>query len=71
VRLRFPCTKLFYDSDKPPEVPNPIKRKPSDDLAWGSSGKDANFLNKLRRLLGKANEDDRKLILDMLQKTAR
>jgi hypothetical protein len=37
----------------------------------GSSGKDAKFLNKLRRLLGKANEQDRKLILYTLQKMAR
>lgn len=69
--LEIPMYQLFYDSDKPPEVPNLIKRKSSDDLAWGSSGKDAKFLNKLRRLLGKANEDDRKLILYTLQKMAR
>jgi len=69
--LEIPMYQLFYDSDKPPEVPNLIKRKSSDDLVWGSSGKDAKFLNKLRRLLGKANEDDRKLILYTLQKMAR
>jgi transcriptional regulator with XRE-family HTH domain len=69
--LEIPMYQLFYDSDKPPEVPNLIKRKSSDDLVWGSSGKDAKFLNKLRRLLGKATEDDRKLILYTLQKMAR
>jgi transcriptional regulator with XRE-family HTH domain len=69
--LEIPMYQLFYDSDKPPEVPNLIKRKSSDDLAWGSSGKDAKFLNKLRRLMGKATEDDRKLILYTLQKMAR
>jgi len=69
--LEIPMYQLFYDSDKPPEVPNLIKRESSDDLVWGSSGKDAKFLNKLRRLLGKATEDDRKLILYTLQKMAR
>lgn len=38
---------------------------------WGSSGKDAMFLNKLRRLLGKTKEEDRKLVLYTLQKMAR
>jgi transcriptional regulator with XRE-family HTH domain len=69
--LEIPMYQLFYDSDKPPEVPNLIKRKSLDDVAWGSSGKDAKFLNKLRRLLGKTNEEDRKLILYTLQKMAR
>ena len=68
--FEVPMYQLFYDSDKPPEVPNLIKRKSSDDLVWGSSGEDAKFLNKLRRLLGKAKEEDRKLILYTLQKMA-
>jgi len=33
-------------------------------------GKDARFLNKLRRLLSKVEEGDRKLILYMAQKMA-
>jgi transcriptional regulator with XRE-family HTH domain len=69
--LEVPVYQLFYDGEEPPKVPTLIKRKSSDDLAWGSSGKDARFLNKLRRLLGKATEDDRKLLLYTLQKMAR
>ncbi len=69
--LEVPVYQLFYDGEEPPKVPTLIKRKSSDDVAWGSSGKDAKFLNKLRRLLGKASEDDRKLILYTLQKMAR
>jgi len=52
-------------------VPTLLKQKSPDEGAWGSSGKDAQFLSKLRRLLGKANEQDRKLILHMAQKMAR
>jgi hypothetical protein len=63
--------QLFYDGEEPPKLPNILKRKSSGEIAWGSEGKDAKFLNKLRRLLGKANEDDRKLILYTLQKMAR
>jgi transcriptional regulator with XRE-family HTH domain len=69
--LEVPVYQLFYDGEEPPKLPNMLKRKSSGEIAWGSDGKDAKFLNKLRRLLGKANEDDRKLILYMTQKMAR
>jgi transcriptional regulator with XRE-family HTH domain len=69
--LEVPLYQLFYDGDEPPELPHLLKRKPSDDTAWGSVGKEARFLNKLRRLLGKADENDRKLLLHMTQKMAR
>src|SRR5229473_4400648 len=63
--LESPLYQLFYDGEEPPKLPNLPKRKSSDDIAWGSSGKDARYLNKLRRLLGKANDQDRKLVLYM------
>jgi transcriptional regulator with XRE-family HTH domain len=68
--LECPLYQLFYDGEEPPQLPNLLKRKSSDDVAWGSSGKDARYLNKLRRLLGKADEDDRKLLFHMAQKMA-
>jgi transcriptional regulator with XRE-family HTH domain len=68
--FEVPLYQLFYDGDEPPKLPNLLKRKSSDKDGWGSSGKDARFLNKLRRLLGKANEQNRKLILHMAQKMA-
>lgn len=69
--FEVPMYQLFYDGAEPPKVPKLIARKSSDDVVWGSSGKDAKFLTKLRRLLGKAKEEDRKLILYTLQKMAR
>src|SRR5437762_13253097 len=68
--LECPLYQLFYDGEEPPQLPNLPKRKSSDDIAWGSVGKDARFLNKLRRLLSKVEEGDRKLILYMAQKMA-
>jgi transcriptional regulator with XRE-family HTH domain len=68
--LEIPIYQLFYDGDEPPVLPNLLKRKSSDENVWGSSGKDARFLSKLRRSLGKANEADRKIILLMAQKMA-
>ncbi len=69
--LEIPMYQLFYDPDEPPKLPNPPKRNPSDDNLWGSSGRDARFLGRLRRLLGKAAENDRKLLLHMTQKMVR
>lgn len=68
--LEVPMYRLFYDGEEPPKLPSLPKRKSSDDIAWGSSGKDARFLSKLRRLLGKAEEADRKLLLYLAQKMA-
>jgi transcriptional regulator with XRE-family HTH domain len=66
--LEIPIYQLFYDGDEPPVLPNLPKLNLSGEIAWGSSGKDARFLSKLRRALGKANEADRKIILLMAQK---
>ena len=60
--LECPLYQLFYEGKRPPQLPNLLTRKSSDDTAWGSSSKDALYLNKLRRLLGKSKEADRKLI---------
>src|ERR1700732_2437107 len=68
--LEVPMYELFYDGEEPPKMPNLPKRRSADDIAWGSTGKDARFLSKLRRLLGKSDEEHRKLILLMAQKMA-
>jgi transcriptional regulator with XRE-family HTH domain len=68
--LEVPLYQLFYDGQEPPQLPNLLRRKSSDDGAWGSMGKDARYLSKLRRLLGKSDEHDRKLLLHMTQKMA-
>jgi transcriptional regulator with XRE-family HTH domain len=68
--LEIPLYQLFYDGEEPPQLPNLLKRKSSNDDAWGSTGREARYLNKLRRLVGKSDEQDRKLILYMAQKMA-
>jgi len=68
--LEVPMYQLFYDGEEPPKLPNLPKRKSSDDIAWGSAGKDARHLSKLRRLLAKTEEGDRKVLLYMAQKMA-
>ena len=68
--LEVPMYKLFYDGEAPPKVDNIAKRKTADDIAWGSSGKEARFLTMFRRLLGRIEEKDRKLLLAFAQKVA-
>ncbi len=66
--FEVPMYQLFYDGDEPPKLPDLLKQKLPPEDGWGSSGKDARYLSKLRRMLGKANEQDRKLVMQMAQK---
>jgi transcriptional regulator with XRE-family HTH domain len=68
--LECPLYQLFYEGEEPPKLPNILKRKSSDEIVWGSTGKEARYLTKFRRLLGKTEESDRKLLLYMAQKMA-
>jgi transcriptional regulator with XRE-family HTH domain len=68
--LEVPVYQLFYDGEEPPKLPSLLKRKASDDVLWGSSGKHAAYLTKLRKCLSKAGDADRKLIMVMMQKMA-
>jgi transcriptional regulator with XRE-family HTH domain len=69
--LEVPLYQLFYDGEQPPELLNLPRRKTDAELMWGRTGKEARFLLKLRRLLGRMDEDDRRLLLYMAQKMAR
>jgi transcriptional regulator with XRE-family HTH domain len=68
--LEVPLYQLFYDGDEAPELPNLPKRRTADEIAWGSTGKEARFLTMFRRLLGRIDEGDRRLLLYMAQKMA-
>ncbi len=67
--LEVPLYQLFYDGEEPPD-PNLPKRKSADDIVWGSTGKEARLLTKFRRLMGRIEEGDRRLLLYMAQKMA-
>ncbi len=69
--LEVPLYQLFYEGEEPPKLPNLPKRKAAREIAWGSTGKEARFLEKFRRLLGRMDESDRRLLLHMAQKMAR
>ncbi len=69
--LEVPLYQLFYDGEEPPVLPKLPRRRSSDDIVWGSSGKEARMLTRFRRLLGKVDDHDRKLLFFMAQKLAR
>ncbi len=69
--LEIPLYQLLYDGEEPPPLPNLPKRRTADEIAWGSSGKDARLFNQLRRQLSRMDEGDRRLLLFMAQKMAR
>lgn len=66
--LEVPLYQLFYDGEEPPKLPNLLKRKTSNDIVWGSKGKQATYLLQLTKCLSKASESDRKLLMAMAQK---
>ncbi|HWX38884.1 MAG TPA: helix-turn-helix transcriptional regulator [Candidatus Sulfotelmatobacter sp.] len=66
--LEVPLYQLFYDGDEPPKMPSLPKRRTNGAIIWGDSGKDARTLMKLRQLLSRADEDDRRLLLFMAKK---
>ncbi|SRR6266849_9311111 len=69
--LEVPVYQLFYEGEGPPKLPQLPKRLAAEQIVFGSRGKEAHFLEKLRRLLGRMTESDRELVLYLAQKMAR
>src|ERR1700694_559488 len=69
--LEIPMYQLFYDGEEPPKLPNLLKRNTADDIAWGSSGRDARLLGKFCRLFSRMEAGDLGLVLFMAQKMPR
>lgn len=69
--LEVPLYRLFYDGEEPPALPNLPRRTTADEIAWGSSGKDAHFFNEFRRHLSSLDEGGRHLLLFIAQKMSR
>ncbi|HEY2461417.1 MAG TPA: helix-turn-helix transcriptional regulator [Candidatus Acidoferrum sp.] len=68
--LECPLYQFFYDGDGAPEVPTFFDSRSPSKNAWGLAGKDAQYVEKLRKLLGKSSERDRKMLMHLVQKLA-
>jgi transcriptional regulator with XRE-family HTH domain len=66
--LEVPLYQLLYDGDEPQVLP---KLGAIDKTQWGSGGKEARYLSKLRKLLAQMRPDDRSLLLYMAQRVTR
>ncbi len=69
--LDVPLYQLFYDGEEPPKLPHLPGRRTAGEIAFGSSKKEARFLQKFRRLLARIKKRDRQLLIHMAQKMAR
>jgi transcriptional regulator with XRE-family HTH domain len=65
--LAMPLYRFFYDGKQIPDISSPPLRK-VDDVIWGSKGKDILVLNRLRSLLGKMEDNERRLLLHLAKK---
>jgi hypothetical protein len=61
----------FYDGEEPPKIPKLPKRKTTNDILWGSKGKDARLLGQFCRLFSRMEASDLGLVRFMAQKMAR
>jgi transcriptional regulator with XRE-family HTH domain len=69
--LEVPMYQLFYKGGGPPKLPNLLKRRTTDEIVRGNSGKDAHILANFCHLFGRMKEDDRKMLFFMAQKMAK
>jgi transcriptional regulator with XRE-family HTH domain len=65
--MEVPIYALFYDGEQPPAA---LPKLNAAAKGWGSSGRDAQTLNKFRRLLSRTNKDEMNLLLFLAQKMA-
>lgn len=63
--LQVPMYQLFYDGEKPPNLPKPVTNARED---WASRGKGARYFSKLCRALSRASEHDRQLLMHIARK---
>ena len=66
--LEVPIYHLFYEGEGQPKLSDLAKRNPAGEIPRGKSGKDARTLAQFRRLLSRAKEADRKLLLSVARK---
>ncbi len=66
--LEVPMYRLFHDGEAPASL---RKLKSPKDDEFGSTGGEAVYLSKLRRLLAKMKPNDQQFLMHMAQKAAR
>lgn len=68
--LEVPLFHLFYDAERPPELPLVPGRKTAEEIVAASTPEEVRFLNRMARLLDRLEPGDRRLLLHMAQRMA-
>ncbi len=68
--FEMPLYQLLYDGDEPPKSLGQVGRRTLEDASWESHGKNARLFHKLRQLLPRIEETDRKLLMFATAKMA-
>jgi len=69
--MEIPLYQLFYEGERPPDLPNLTQRKTTEELAMEMpADRDSRFYQKVKRLISNINDRDRRLLLYMAQKLA-
>jgi len=69
--MEIPLYQLFYEGERPPDLPNLTQRTSTEELAMEMpTDRDSRFFQKVKRLLSNINDRDRRLLLYMAQKLA-
>ncbi len=69
--LEVSLYELFYDGNKPPELPTLPRQVTSDMVTLWVRKKDAPFANKLLRILRQVADPDRQLLMFIARRMAR
>ncbi len=68
--LEVPLYQLLYEGEEPSRSPHRPKRRMRREIVWGTSRKEILFWKKLRGLLPRMEERDRRLLFAVAQKMA-
>jgi hypothetical protein len=63
--LEIPIYQIFYEGEEPPKLSALPEGFVGNNGEWGASGYPSRYLQRLRHLLGRLSERDRKLLCDL------
>lgn len=69
--LEVPMYQLFYEGGEPPKAPTFALKLGTGEEEWGMSGKGGEYFRRLRTLLARMGDEDRKLLFYLATRMAR
>lgn len=69
--LEMPLYELFFEAENPPSCPAPGAKRTTKQARQAETDSQQRFLEKVRHLIGRIDQKDRKILLYMAEKLAR